>query len=190
MNNKKRLFLLVPLLLVLHAAGCTGVTDQQLQADQKYSVARDFAKKVTVKQREFENLVSEFHMSGAHVYLDKMGPLIEEMKNEAALVEPYLSRFRYYPKGLSYFQWEEAQFATGLYRKTLGEMMLKRAELNMLFGDRQLAEQTFQEIIDTFNHGKFDGYVDIARARLKELEAGAGDSGEGMTHSASLSCGQ
>lgn len=156
----------IPLALL---AGCAGINDRQLMADQIVYEAHAVQKKADTKRAEFDQLVAEYRATLEECYLTRMSALIDFMEEDAKLAETFYRQQKYYHKGISYYRWEASRHAYELARKHLCEMILTTAELEMVFADRDKAGLLLKRLLASFPGEGYEGYRQAARNRMAEL---------------------
>lgn len=167
-NGIKRLlplFLLAPLLV----AGCAGLNDRQLMADQVIAESGVVVKRVDTEKAEFDQLVAEYKDTREGSNLQRMHALIDLMQKDMELAAAFLGQRKYYPKGISLYRWQAVTHAHALTSRHLCEMMLTTAELEMIFADREKAAALLERLLNTFPGEEFAGYREAARNRADEL---------------------
>lgn len=173
-NGIKRLlplFLLTPMLLV---AGCAGLNDRQLMADQVISESGVVVKRADTKKAEFDQLVVEYKDTREGCYLQRMHALIDLMQKDMELAAAFLDRGKYYPKGISLYRWQAVKHAHGLTSRHLCEMMFATAELEMVFADREKAGILLDRLLTAFPGEEYAGYRKAAQNRADELGKSSG----------------
>lgn len=148
--------------------GCASVSE--LTANPVVSEAEKIVKSVSEKKAEFDNAANEYLLTLDQAHLQRMESLIDLVREDLELASAWHEQQRYYPKGISYYEWSYSKHAEELDRKVLCEMMVRLAELNMLYGDKLRAAQLFAEVVKTFDGDEFTGYRSLAKTRLQELD--------------------
>lgn len=164
------LLLLMPMLV----AGCAGIGERQLMADQVIYEAEVVVKKANTKKAEFDQLVAEYQDTLNACHLQRMHALIDFMQKDVELAEAFFRQRKYYPKGISYQRWQATKHAYDLTRRHLCEMMLATAELEMVFADKEKAGILLDRLLTTFPEEEYAGYRKAAQNRADELGTSSG----------------
>lgn len=169
-RNRSRIGCLVGLALLLAIlAGCTGLNDRQLMADQTIYESSVVVERANTQKAEFDQLVVEYQDTREGCYLQRMHALIALMRKNAGLAAAFFHRQKYYPKGISFQRWQVTRHAYELTRMDLCEMMLATADMEMLSGDKEKAKALLDAFLTSFPGEEYAGYRREAQNREAEL---------------------
>lgn len=151
--------------------GCAaGVSTQKVVTDAEIAYGQKEQKILVEKRMEFDQLVDDFILSRNPVFLDKMTGVLDLTEQEIDKAQVFLGLQPPYHRGMAMLRHKAADEAVRAGEKNLCEMLLVFSEINLTYGDPNIARTTLAKLETRFTAESFEGYRKKASLMLKELE--------------------